>query len=412
MGDVLVNAANPGASAFIEDRCREQAPNAALYLFWIGAIVLSSLLAFLLGAPLRACAVFAVLGLAPGLIGLVLLPRWGEKTAKTLTIAVWIAAVTAGCAASGGAASAAALGYVAPVELARRYGGRAFFIETITFCGLGLILAAVVAFFAPPPEPVAVLALLGGVSALGFSVLFSRVFPVRAAPRQEADARGMAMFAHELRTPLNHIIGFADLMAQRVFGPLPEAYKDYPDLIAAAGRHQSDLVNTLIDFGRLGSGHYPYAPERVDPRLSVMEVAKGAQSGAEKNGVLVTYDCEGAPDGADLDPRAWRQILYNLVGNAVKFTPAGGKLHVRLASQEGDLRLTVADTGPGLTDAEKAKVGALFARSGEAISVEGAGIGLALTIGLVRLHQGQVQLADAPGGGLLVIVQIPRYTQG
>lgn len=408
MGDVLVNAADPLTPSQFEDHAPPGVPRAELFLFWIGGVIVCAILAYAFQTPIKACAVFTALALGPGLVGLLLLPRWGEIAAKPIAIAVWIAAVTAGCAATGGAGSAAALAYVAPLALAWRWGGREAHVETAAFCAIGLILAALTAAHAPPPLAVGGLAVLGAMLALVFSVVVGAAPISRSPPASGAQAIGLALIAHELRTPLTHIIGFADLMAQRVFGPLPDAYKDYPGLIAAAGRHQLDLVNTLVDFGRLEAGQYPFAPELIDPRQSVLEVTEGAQAGARAKGLDLTADCESAPGAAHLDPRAWRQILYNLIGNAVKFTPEGGSVKVRLTAPAGALTLTVADSGPGLSEAEKARVGKLFARSGSVNSIEGAGIGLALTMGLVRLHHGAMRLDDAPGGGLLVRVEIPE----
>jgi cell cycle sensor histidine kinase DivJ len=301
-------------------------------------------------------------------------------------------------------------GFAVPLALGAGRESNATRLEIGVFVILSAAMAAILGALAPvaPVHPTLGFAAAGLSLVLATLLVWAAPLHVPPAPASGVSTQTLAMVAHELRTPLNHIIGFADVMDQRLLGPLPDVYADYPGLISNAGRHQLDLVNLLVDFGRLEAGRYPYTPEPIAPGAIVEEIVRGAAGGAGDKNIALDLDLSRAPSVAHLDPRSWRQMLYNLIGNAVKFTLAGGRVTIGLAQIDSMLRLEVSDTGPGLSDAEKQRIGALYERSEAATGIEGAGLGLAVTMALAALHGGRLSLHDNLASGLMVRVDLPN----
>jgi cell cycle sensor histidine kinase DivJ len=209
-----------------------------------------------------------------------------------------------------------------------------------------------------------------------------------------------------LRTPLNHILGFSDVMRQRLFGPLHDKYGEYIDLIHASGRNLLDLVNGLLDLSRLEAGKYPLAIEQFDFQPTAEEVVTLARHQALEKAITLSFEAqETLPVRADV--RALRQILTNLVSNALKFTPHNGVVIVRAHAQGRDLMLEVEDNGPGFAAADKMRLAQPFERGAAHNGVEGYGLGLSLVRGFAALHGGKLVIGDAPGGGALVSVRLP-----
>jgi cell cycle sensor histidine kinase DivJ len=221
-----------------------------------------------------------------------------------------------------------------------------------------------------------------------------------------AQRRRAAELAHEFRTPLNHILGFADAMRQRLFGPMHERYGEYAELIHTSGRHLLDLVNGLLDLTRLEAGRYPLELEDFDFRFGAEEVIQLARDSARAKAIALAIDAdEELPVRADA--RALRQILTNLVANAIKFTPEGGVVTARARLVGDNLVLEVQDNGPGIAPGERARLGAPFERGAAAAQAEGAGLGLALVRGFAAALGGGLGFDAAPGGGALVRVTMP-----
>jgi cell cycle sensor histidine kinase DivJ len=190
----------------------------------------------------------------------------------------------------------------------------------------------------------------------------------------------LAALAHELKTPLAAIIGYADAMRARVFGPLDEPYARSAETIHAAARHLLALVDNMAgDASRRG--------ERFDSRTLVGEVLQIFILQAEESGITLIADPGDDPLPAEADPLALRQILINLIANALAATPRGGRVSVGLRRDGGDLTLSVADTGPGITSAE--------------------GIGLTLVRALCAGQGGALAFDSPPGGGTTAIVRLP-----
>ncbi len=223
-----------------------------------------------------------------------------------------------------------------------------------------------------------------------------------------AKSRFMAEMSHELRTPLNTVMGFSEMMAQEVLGPhLVPTYAGYARDIHASGRHLLSLADDLLDLARIESGHriLQETPVRLDHLgqdcLAMM------QPEALRRDIRLARSTEAVQIWGD--ERALRQIMLNLLANAVKFTPSGGEVELQ-AGIDADARpyLAVADTGPGITTRELPLEGPHPRESRLDVSTgRGAGLGLAIVRGLTHLHGGALTLVSRTGGGTLARVNLP-----
>jgi cell cycle sensor histidine kinase DivJ len=234
------------------------------------------------------------------------------------------------------------------------------------------------------------------------------------AARSEAEnlnagkSRFLANMSHELRTPLNAVIGFSDVMRQRLFGPMPERYAEYAELIHESGGHLLDLINDVLDMSKIEAARYELHKEVFDAREPVsaaLRLVRGQAEDAEiaLNGVLPTE-----PVHVDADQRAIKQIVLNLLSNAMKFTPAGGSITVVLNQDAGVLELCVADTGLGVAPEDLTRLGRPFEQAGDALSkAQGSGLGLSLVRAFSRLHGGEMTIESTLGEGTAVTVRLP-----
>ncbi|TXN02216.1 PAS domain-containing sensor histidine kinase [Methylobacterium sp. WL103] len=228
----------------------------------------------------------------------------------------------------------------------------------------------------------------------------------------EVKSRFLANVTHELRTPLNAIIGFSEVLAGEgamVLGP--EQAREYAGIIGASGQHLLSVVNTLLDMSRIQSGNFDYAPETVDAAALVRSCCDLMKLKADEAGiVLVPTPAHGSIE-ITADSRACRQVLINLISNAVKFTPAGGRVEVALRRTETGLDLVVSDTGIGIREADLPRLGTPFFQAGTGgykRTHEGTGLGLSVVQGLVGLHGGAMTIESAPDAGTTVTVSLPK----
>jgi PAS domain S-box-containing protein len=210
----------------------------------------------------------------------------------------------------------------------------------------------------------------------------------------------LASVSHELRTPLSAILGFSDLLAQGAAGPLSRDQQDFARHIHASGEHLLALINDILDLSRIEAGQLRLRPERIEVARAAEEAVEIVAAQAADKGVGLRSDC-GAGLAVWADPLRLRQIFCNLLGNAVKFTPAGGEIAV-LAAVEGDwVRVTVLDNGIGIAPEH---LDAIFDRFRQVESTtrqagEGTGLGLAITRHLVTRHGGRIWVESRPGAG-------------
>jgi signal transduction histidine kinase len=383
---------------------------------WMGAIVVISLFAMALGAPARTCGLAAALGLAPALATLLLTPRWGQNWAGAIAIDSWTAAAAAAVALTGGVASPLSALFLVGPALALRLGGASRAGDAAAIAVLGFALAALTGAWggvaANPPAPGAFVVL-----ALAFAgwLIAAPLTPAprpRPAPEPEprkddAMVQRFAEAAHELRTPLGHIMGFAEIMQRQVFGPLPAKYAEYVDLIMESSRRMHLLASDWLDAGRLQAGRYSIHREEIDLARLVREAAEAARFAASAKDQRVSIVGADQETPFHADARALRQILDNLLANAVKFAPAGGAIVARLIPGPNAAILDVQDNGPGIPLAERERLGRAFERGLDVGGVEGAGLGLSIAAALAQAHGGRLDILDAEGGGALMRVVLP-----
>jgi signal transduction histidine kinase len=218
----------------------------------------------------------------------------------------------------------------------------------------------------------------------------------------------LANMSHELRTPLNAIVGFSEILTGELFGPLGQPrYKDYAGDILRAGLHLRGLVSDLLDMARIDARTRRIDREPVDVAAEIEEVARTIRPRATQGQVLMELDLARAPRHVMADARSFRQIAINLIDNAVKFTPPGGRVTVRLGGSPDDAELEVRDTGSGIPPEKLAQLGAPFARLDNphsSSSSEGAGLGLAIAKSLIELHGWRLDLDSKVGEGTRAIV--------
>jgi cell cycle sensor histidine kinase DivJ len=230
---------------------------------------------------------------------------------------------------------------------------------------------------------------------------------------EQADASKtlfLATMSHELRTPLNAIIGFSEMIVQEdVLMVDATRRKEYAQLINDSGQHLLSVVNGILDMSKMESGNFEISPEPFAPRVALLHCCNLLALKARDNGVdLVTR----APDDLPVmtgDPRAFKQIVLNLVANAIKFTERGGSVTVSAAVEGSRLMLRVTDTGVGIAADDLMRIGDPFFQAGKAYrrKHEGTGLGLSIVKGLVGLHNGEINVQSRVGEGTTVAVVLP-----
>ncbi len=227
-------------------------------------------------------------------------------------------------------------------------------------------------------------------------------------------ANFLATVSHELRTPLNAIIGFSELLsADHPFLITEERRREYASIIRSSGRHLLELVNTLLDMSKIETGNFHFEPEPFDFRELAVGACDLIQLKADEAGVRLERGLDIDLPEIVADRRACRQILLNLVSNAVKFTPAGGLVTVTLTGAQDALVLEVADTGIGIPEADLPRLGDPFFQSGDVHrrNHEGTGLGLSVVRGLVGLHGGRMSIESGAGAGTTVTVTLPMTNE-
>ncbi len=232
---------------------------------------------------------------------------------------------------------------------------------------------------------------------------------VEAQTASRAKSEFLANMSHELRTPLNAILGFSEIMRDELLGALSARYRDYAADIHGSGAHLLALINDLLDISKIEAGRIQIAPEEIDVRDALEQAARFVAPRAAEMGQTVSLALDAAPPGVRADVRAFRQIVLNLAGNAVKFTQAGGAIEIGLRAEGADAVLWVADNGPGIPKDRLATIFHPFERVDNAYSraSEGAGLGLALVQALAGLHGGAASIESDLGAGVKVTVRLP-----
>ena len=229
---------------------------------------------------------------------------------------------------------------------------------------------------------------------------------VRAADREQAAF--LAAVSHELRSPLNAILGFADILVTEVDGPLPPGAREEVEQIRTSGKHLLDLINDILELSALESGQLKLARTRVDLWAVASEVVSEAAGLVGARPVAVRVDGEHEVY-AHADPKRVRQMLTNLVGNAIKFTQSG-EVVIDVGRDGRFARLSVRDTGPGIRPQERASIFQEYKQSqAERGKRRGTGLGLAITRRLIKMHGGTIDLESELGRGSTFRVRLPLW---
>lgn len=236
---------------------------------------------------------------------------------------------------------------------------------------------------------------------------------LEAEAQNMAKSRVLANVSHELRTPLNAVIGFSEIMVERLFGPLSDRYVDYARSIHDAGNHLLDMIGDLLDVSRIEADRYELTLESLDVREVIASALALVRVGADEKGVSLTAVMPPHPLRVRADRRALKQITLNLASNAIKFTPSGGAVTVAATALGHELELVVADTGLGIAPEDLARLGRPFEQAGEAGQrAQGTGLGLSLVRALTELHRGHMTLESRLGTGTAVTLKMPVVEQG
>lgn len=369
--------------------------------FWTAGVVAAAFAGVLGGGERPDVAAAAALALAPALAGFTFLPWVGLRWAALGLILVWLVALSGLVAGTGGWGSPLVVSLLIPVVMARTIGRwtriaaigavlgyAATGASTLMYAGLGWFTVVLTVW-----------SLLLGGWLLGFAQ--------RGERREQAMSQRIAEVSHELRTPLTHILGFSEMIERQIFGEVGARYVEYAGLIRKSGAHLLGLVNDLLDLSRIDAGKFELALGEFDVRDVIEDVVRVSVDSAEKKQISLGMLTPDAPLKVRADDRAVKRMLINTVGNAVKFTPEGGRVIVQASVVSGALQLDTIDNGPGIPAAERETLGQAYERGSGGARAEGTGLGLSLVRALANLHGGTLSFHDAPGGGALVRITLP-----
>jgi signal transduction histidine kinase len=228
---------------------------------------------------------------------------------------------------------------------------------------------------------------------------------LETASRHKSDF--LATMSHELRTPLNAIIGFSEVLHEQMFGELNERQLAYVEDVLEAGRHLLSLINDVLDLAKIEAGKMELELSQVAlPELLRSAVSMHSER-ANREGVELSLTTEPEEITVIADERRVRQILFNLVSNAVKFTPSDGRVDISARVEDGHVEVAVADTGPGIDPGDRDTIFEEFEQTSDGKQAEGTGLGLPLSRKLVELHGGRLWVESEPGHGSIFRFTLP-----
>jgi signal transduction histidine kinase len=239
-----------------------------------------------------------------------------------------------------------------------------------------------------------------------------RVVANQAETANRAKSEFLANMSHELRTPLNAIIGFSEALGGGYFGALTPKQATYIQDIHDAGKHLLQLINNVLDMSKLDAGRMTLSEESVDVAQVIDEAVRLLSQRAQKAHVTLAVEPRATSARLRADELRVRQIVLNLVTNAVKFTPAYGRVTVRtLRRQDGGFAVEVADTGIGMRPEDIAVALTPFAQVENFMTrrQEGTGLGLPIVKALIELHGGKLQIESRLSHGTTVTAEFPSY---
>ena len=269
---------------------------------------------------------------------------------------------------------------------------------------LALVLFIVIVFFVLPVYSVVVTNEIRKRRRVEVALIRAKEDAERASKFKD---RFLSTLSHELRTPLNAVMGFSDLLADKRYGELNERQQRYVAHINTGGRHLLKLINDILDLSKIEAGRLEISSEDLSVETIFGEVVSALRPLAEKKAQTLSPSAEPGL-AVHADGMRFKQVLMNLVGNAIKFTPEGGRIELTAQQVAREVQVKVRDNGPGIPQEEQKRIFEAFYRlrkSGE--GAEGTGLGLAITESLVKLQGGSLGLESEPGSGSCFYFSLP-----
>ncbi len=217
----------------------------------------------------------------------------------------------------------------------------------------------------------------------------------------------LASMSHELRTPLNSIIGFADIMLEQIHDKLNERQYKYVRNISDSGRYLLSLINNILDLSKIESGRMELSTEKFHPEDVIKEVRYNTQSLASRKNIELNTSIDPDITTIDADRIKFKQILYNLVSNAIKFTPENGQITIKAKIIDNMINLEVIDSGIGITEEDISRLFQPFSQIESQKQQEGTGLGLVLVKRFIEMHHGNIYVNSEVGKGTTFGFNIP-----
>jgi len=235
-----------------------------------------------------------------------------------------------------------------------------------------------------------------------------------AEEANHAKTRFLATLSHELRTPMNAILGFSEFLRNQLFGPLDDRYRGYAEDIHSSGNHLLSLIDDLLSYSTLEAGERRLLPEKIDVKRDISEIVKSVEGMAQQKTIALDVEVPNTPLFIEADSRSFKQVLTNLLTNAIKFTDPRGRVTVTARAVGRGVEIVTTDTGIGIAENQIEKVLEPFAQAATHpdLAQEGTGLGLAIVKGLLDAHGGMLRIESTVGVGTSVTIWFPFAFRG